>query len=604
MRAITRLTIILVLLSLLAACGGGETVSLEADTAPDAPAQPTAAPPEEEEDVAPTPTPEPEPTQTPEPSATPTLRPTPEGIYAIVGQIKNDVSAHVLPDEDWEAAEVDMTIYLGGEVWAQERSTARVALEDYVLRVAPNTIFELLSEEQDTVSLDLSEGQMWLNVEGLEEGQTFEVRTPGAVASVRGTIFSVAALGEGVSLFSVLLGSITVTAEDTGDEVTVEAGYQTVVLPGEGVLPQAPINSTEQVKWGMAAGPNLDILVPVPGPHQRIALEGATTQPRWSYDSSIFSFTHKDPTNPNAGSTYRFFDTYSGDEIPSPAPPEAWGPAYNPAGMGLAYTQSGPDGRDEMCTVLNGGDPTCFSNGGCVVGWPWWSPDGQWIAFYASAPVDNAAVCNGLSGMGLYKIRPDGTDLMQLANTAGVYNHRNTWSPDSSQVAYVVSDIYGEQGDVYVVEADGSNPQMIYEDIQSGGLEHLAWSPDGMYLALPSADDGLWLVYPDGSDAHLLPGTEKGAPDDRYFGITWSPSPTGWPLMYRLSTKTQDDRGGLYIISEDGATPQRYTDSNGGPYWSPDGSQMGFRYFEVVDPKKGLYNTIYRLFEVVPTFWE
>jgi hypothetical protein len=161
------------------------------------------------------------------PTAAPTETAIPAGPQATVVDLVNEVDAHPLPNDEWEDAQVDMTIYTGGEVWAQEASTARVGVEEDLVRVAPNTIFTLQQPDEDTTQLSLDEGQIWVNVEGLEPGETFEVETPGAVASVRGTRFGVRVGADDTTVVSTQEGTVTVTAASTA--VTVTAGFQTVV---------------------------------------------------------------------------------------------------------------------------------------------------------------------------------------------------------------------------------------------------------------------------------------------------------------------------------------------------------------------------------------
>ena len=180
----------------------------------------------------------------------PTATPTPEGLKGVVVDVINEVDAHARPEEDWTAAVPEMVVYQGGEVWAKEASTARVEVEKALVRVAPNTIFTLGQPDPDTVQLSMDEGQMWVNVEGLAPGETFEVETPSAVASVRGTRFSVRVDPDGVTWISVVEGTVWVRAG--GEEVEVSAGMEVRVPPGG--PPDAPMlmDPEQSIPWGSA----------------------------------------------------------------------------------------------------------------------------------------------------------------------------------------------------------------------------------------------------------------------------------------------------------------------------------------------------------------
>jgi TolB protein len=59
---------------------------------------------------------------------------------------------------------------------------------------------------------------------------------------------------------------------------------------------------------------------------------------------------------------------------------------------------------------------------------PWfpeWSPDGDWIVFYAGR----------MGSGGIWIVRPDGTDKTELVTAPDGVRHP-TWSPDGSQIAY------------------------------------------------------------------------------------------------------------------------------------------------------------------------
>lgn len=83
---------------------------------------------------------------------------------------------------------------------------------------------------------------------------------------------------------------------------------------------------------------------------------------------------------------------------------------------------------------------------------PSWSPDGQWIAY-----------SNGMSGIDIWKVRPNGEDKAPIA--AGDDEKTDpAWSPDGTKIAYTGA-TSGTDRDIWVMNVDGSNPEVLHEGI-------------------------------------------------------------------------------------------------------------------------------------------
>ncbi|MGD1996845.1 MAG: FecR domain-containing protein, partial [Anaerolineae bacterium] len=431
------------------------------------------------------------PSPTAEETALPTAVPTPRGPQATVVDLINEVDAHALPEEDWVDALVDMVIYLGGEVWAREASTARVDVEEGLVRVAPNTIFTFGQPEPDTLELELDEGQVWVDVEGLAPGETFEVETPAAVASVRGTRFGARAAADGTTIVSTQVDTVTVAAAT--QVVTVTAGYQTTVVPGDPPAAPQPMSNEEQVRWGMAVGSELDMALPAVGDSHVLTATGFYFHNfDWSPDGAYSVMSYYHPFT--EAYTNTFYDARAGTTIPSPLPRNVNGVLFNPAGDGLAYQSWGSDySSSSICTAgIDGSNPSCFG-GDAVYGWPFWSPDGEWVVFYSNRRTMGGGPLLSLPGPGhedpgrvvhpldagteqadddafnLFRARPDGSDMTPLTFDEGGNNIRQAWSPQGDSIAFVYAAEYMGPGDVWVMNADGSDARMLFDGIYGNG---------------------------------------------------------------------------------------------------------------------------------------
>ncbi len=144
---------------------------------------------------------------------------------------------------EWSAAGEGTPLSVGDTVRTGADSLAEIRFryghttlmdESCKLRINP-------APDDDTL-LELIMGSVLSRVEELEPGQSFEVSTPQAVCSVRGTEFTVATDGER-SLVAVLSGRVEVRELITGMIREVEAGYYSEVRPGAsptepGLLPE------------------------------------------------------------------------------------------------------------------------------------------------------------------------------------------------------------------------------------------------------------------------------------------------------------------------------------------------------------------------------
>lgn len=512
--------------------------------------------------------------------------PTGEEPQARVVDVINDVEADPMAQDEWEDAQEDMVIYLEGQVWAKEASTSRVQVEEALVRVAPNSVFTFGQPDGDTLQVSLEEeGQLWITVEGLEPGETFEVEMPGVVAAVRGTSLSARVEPDGTAIVSTQAGMVTVHAAT--QVVTVTEGLSTLVPPGGVPSEPEPMSPEEQIRWGMATGAHLDVVLPVVGDAHRLDYPGYVLNRDWAPGGDVFGCAGYDPDTASFGTV--FYDMEASEVYTTALPSYASAIFFDPAGGRLAYqSYEGPD-EIWLCTAgMDGATEDCFG-GGANYGWPLWSPQGEWVVFYSDKDLADG-------GYHLYRARPDGSEMTQLTFGADAYNIRQSWSPDGSRIAYVRTSDYNGAGEVRVMGADGSDPRLVFPGIYGDGYNHVPWSPDGNWLAVPADTGGLWLVDPSSAEAQLVPGTE----DWECSTPVWAPTDVGWPLFF-VGRDPTTGQSGMWYVSGPDRTPSYFGDFTWGPVWAPDGTALAFGQAET---DAGGPHTSLFLFRAVPGFWQ
>lgn len=191
-----------------------------------------------------------------------------------------------------------------------------------------------------------------------------------------------------------------------------------------------------------------------------------------------------------------------------------------------------------------------------------WSPDGTLIA--SVGYIDGGAVT-----WSIHLVSVDGTNLVRLTWTDGVWDNDPAWSPDGTMLAFMR--MYPDQGnreEIWVMNADGSDQRYI--GIEGGSPK---WSPDGgrlVYHAMRDDDYDIFTCRVDGTDEQVLIATADG-------DITPVWSPDGTRIAY---TRVGADLSHhVYLADADGSNAVRLSNSQyggGAPRWSPDGSRIAF----------------------------
>jgi Tol biopolymer transport system component len=152
---------------------------------------------------------------------------------------------------------------------------------------------------------------------------------------------------------------------------------------------------------------------------------------------------------------------------------------------------------------------------------PVWSPDGSEIAFLVSPGRDEQSTVQVIdveTGVVRDLVAPGLGFIRQVA-----------WSPDASQlVGGELSTTPSNSNPlaspqptgIYLVDADGSTPRQI----ATGYYIAAAWSPDGTQIAAIDfdGDRSVVVMNSDGTDLQVV---AELPPSDAYSGLAWHPAP-------------------------------------------------------------------------------
>lgn len=189
--------------------------------------------------------------------------------------------------------------------------------------------------------------------------------------------------------------------------------------------------------------------------------------------------------------------------------------------------------------------------GGVALSPPVWSPDGEWLAFYALprkdpfylSPEEDPSPAE--VSYTLYTARVDGSELHEIGSTERASSQDArvpppSWSPDGERLAFISG-----KDLIYTARADGTDTRRIATNYRS---RHLAWSPVG--------DEIVFLLRGRPHSVSLANGDA---------------TVRRWPLPEALRVRLVDLSDSAKMIRRHANLPTQLV-------WAPDGSQIAIRY--------------------------
>jgi Tol biopolymer transport system component len=170
----------------------------------------------------------------------------------------------------------------------------------------------------------------------------------------------------------------------------------------------------------------------------------------------------------------------------------------------------------------------------------------------------------------IFVMEADGSNPFNVTNH-GAFDRQPSWSPDGARIAFE-SDRNGGNWDIYSIDAGGSNLVLLTHNTAGSSDDRAAWSPDGTHIAFTSDRDGNEEIYVMNADGSNPVNLTNHARFDRL--PAWSPDGT-----HIAFASVRDDNYEIYVMNADGSNPvnlTNYLSADTYPAWSPDGTRIAF----------------------------
>ena len=240
------------------------------------------------------------------------------------------------------------------------------------------------------------------------------------------------------------------------------------------------------------------------------------------------------------------------------SPAEDTDPVWSPDGTRIAFVKASEGHRNiwvmnadgsGQTNLTPGPETTNEANSGTQ---PTWSPDGSQIAYNHSGDI--------------WVMNADGTNKVNLTPGPGAETSGTSpaWSPDGDKIAFV------RTGDIWVMNTDGSGAMpLTSHSAPSQSKNSPDWSPDGTRIVNTSGPGSqIWVMDADGTDQELLLG---GAPDRGGVLPAWSPD--GTQITFASNALDAPNGYDIFVMDADGSDVTRLDTAvpaiDNDPNWQP-----------------------------------
>ena len=236
------------------------------------------------------------------------------------------------------------------------------------------------------------------------------------------------------------------------------------------------------------------------------------------------------------------------------------------------------DGNSEIYVMAaDGTNQRRLTNNRANDWFPAWSPDGRRIAFVSERDGHVDAI-HGWPTSEIYVMAADGSNPQNITNDPSD-DREASWAPDGKRIVFAS----GRDGnyEIYVMAADGSNPQNLTNDPHND--RYPSWSPDGKRIVFSARREGhfenkfaiTYEIYVMNADG----GNEERLTDNRKNDLRSVWSPDGKRIVFESDRKGDFENFDIYVMDTDGGNQQKLTNHrawDSSPSWSPNGERIAF----------------------------